>query len=158
MGRIVLGIFADAIAASEAIEGLRKNGIAWEAVSVLMSESTWAREFENKGGGEGNVNGAVKRDSGAVLKAIGERKLTLGPLPGQGMGMIVAGPFVAALVGANGGNLAEEDGLTHVLLRLNIDEDEARLVSQHVQNGNILIGVNAADGDQADMIEDILDR
>lgn len=77
----------------------------------------------------------------------------MGSLAVTGVGLVAVGPLVAALAGLGAGGAA--GGIIGALIGLGVPEHEAELVANEIERGGILVGVEAADSDQADDIEEI---
>lgn len=152
MPKNVAAVFDDVASASEAIDRLVELGISRDSISILMSDEACRTHFPGvPGKPERAVSGGA---AGAGLGAIAGGLAGIGTLALSGAGLVAAGPLMAALVGAG----AAAGGLLGALSGMGIPEDEARLAVDKIQQGGILISVEAADGDQADVIEDAMER
>src|SRR5947199_10298167 len=95
---LVTGLFQSRAAAEAAVDALIKRGYTRDEISVLMSDATKSKEFAvetrtHAADGAG-IGGAVGGAVGAVLAAIVAVGTSVA-IPG--LGLIVAGPIVAAL-------------------------------------------------------------
>ncbi|HEY0658080.1 MAG TPA: hypothetical protein VGD05_06385, partial [Pyrinomonadaceae bacterium] len=68
-----------------------------------------------------------------------------------GLGLVVAGPIAAALVGAGAGGLT--GGLIGALIGSGIPEEHAAEYESGVKNGGIFMGVNARNQEDADYFQ-----
>lgn len=113
----VAGIFSTRVAASKAVADLIHRGFNPGDISLLMSEETRKKQFHGKDSdtaeeaSKGGVAGALV---GGTLGAILAGLTAIGSLTIPGVGLLAAGPIVAALSGAGLG--AAVGGLTGALI------------------------------------------
>lgn len=155
MKSTINAVFKTSEQALNALELLSNIGIAQEQVSVLASDSHHGQDFQLKvkskaaeGIAAGGVVGGILGAISAGLVGAGTIALT------GGAGVLVAGPIAAALAGAGAG--ASSGGLIGGLIGMGIDKNEAKQVEHDVENGSILISVQA-NSDQKDEVQKILD-
>lgn len=154
----VSGLFPDRDAAERAYQRLIDLGYTRDEINVLMSEDTRNRYFNNerstdtelgnKAAEGAGIGGGIGAAIGALFGAIA----TIGTsvlIPG--LGLIVAGPFAAALAGAGAGGVA--GGLIGALIGAGIPEERARAYEQGIKRGEIFISVHAHSSNDADQIE-----
>jgi hypothetical protein len=155
MSKQVTAVYKDRRSMANAVEQLVRNaGIARDDISVLMSEETRGREFAQRAASkapEGAVTGVA---TGGVLGAVAAALVAVGTVAAPGVGLVAAGPVIAALAGAGAGGAA--GGLVGGLIGLGIPEHEAELISHDVEQGAILLGVQAHD-DRSGEVERILE-
>ena len=143
MAHLVTGLFGTRAAAELAVDQLINAGYSRDDISVLMSDATRGREFaitEDSKAPEGAAAGAAV---GGVLGAIAAGLISIGIIALPGIGLVAAGPIIAALAGAGAGGAA--GGLLGALVGAGIPEHEAQLYSEEVEKGGILVGVYAHD-------------
>lgn len=152
MSKSVTALFKNRTEASSAVDGLLAQGILKNDISVLMADSTRAKEFAvevNSKAPEGAASGAaIGGTLGAViagLTAVGTVALT------GGAGIVAAGPLVAALAGAGAG--AAAGGITGGLIGLGFDENEAKLVDKDLENGSILVAAEVPDNKKEHIVD-----
>jgi hypothetical protein len=155
MAKLVTGLFKTRVAAEAAVDALIKRGYTREEISVLMSDATRSKEFAIETGthaaqGAG-IGGAVGGTLGAVIAAIVAVGTNVA-LPG--LGLVIAGPLVAALAGAGAGGAA--GGLVGALVGVGIPEHRAKVYEAGLHGGGILIGVEAKSDEDADVLERLL--
>ena len=155
MAKLVTGLFKTRVAAESAVDAIIKRGYTRDDISVLMSDATKSKEFAIETGthaveGAG-IGGAVGGTLGAVLAAVAAVGTSIA-LPG--IGLIVAGPIVAALAGAGAGGAA--GGLVGALVGAGIPEHRARVYDAGLRGGGILLGVEAKSAEEADHLEKLL--
>ncbi len=152
--RMVTGLFNDRDSAERAYQALIARGYSNEEANVIMSDETRNRfypegsehtsaladktlEDAGKGAAIGGTLGAII----AGIAAIGTSIV----LPG--LGLIVAGPIAAALMGAGAGGLT--GGLIGALVGHGIPEEHAAEYESGVKNGGVFMGVNARNDEDA---------
>jgi hypothetical protein len=143
MATLVTGIFGTRSAAELAVDQLVNAGFSRDDVSVLMSDATRGREIginEDTKAPEGAATGAAL---GGVLGAIAAGLVSVGIIALPGIGLVAAGPIIAALAGAGAGGAA--GGLIGGLVGAGIPEHEATFYSEELNRGGILVGVYSHD-------------
>ena len=155
MAKLVTGLFKSRAAAEAAVDAVIKRGYTRDDISVLMSDATKTKEFAIEQGTRAAdgaaVGGALGGVAGAALAAI----LAVGTsvaLPG--LGLVIAGPIVAALAGAGAGGAT--GGLIGALVGAGIPEHRAKVYDAGIRSGGILIGVEAKTDEDADKLEQLL--
>lgn len=154
--KLVTGLFKTRTAAEAAVDAIIKRGYTREDISVLMSDATKNKEFAvetrtHTADGAG-IGGAIGGAVGAVLAAIAAVGTSIA-LPG--IGLVIAGPIVAALAGAGAGGAT--GGLIGALVGAGIPEHRARVYDAGLRSGGILLGVEAKSDDDADKLEQLLE-
>jgi len=157
MAKLVTGLFKTKVAAEAAVDALIKRGYTRDDISVLMSDATKNKEFAIQTGthaadGAG-IGGAIGGTVGAVLAAIAAVGTAI-TLPG--IGIVIAGPIVAALAGAGAGGTA--GGLIGALVGAGIPEHRAKVYDAGLRSGGILIGVESKSDGEAGQLEKLLDE
>lgn len=155
MAKFVTGLVNNRSAAELTVEQLVRAGFSRDDVSVLMSSETQGREFgviDSTKAPEGAAAGAA---IGGVLGAIAAGLVAVGVLAVPGLGLVAAGPVLAVLAGAGAGGGA--GGLIGGLVGTGVPEHEAKLYTDQLEGGGILIGVFAHD-DKAKAAEEILEN
>ncbi len=155
MAKLVTGLFKTRVAAESAVDTIIKRGYTRDDISVLMSDATKSKEFaietaSHAADGAG-IGGALGGTLGAVLAAVAAVGTSIA-LPG--IGLVVAGPIVAALAGAGAGGAA--GGLVGALVGAGIPEHRARVYDAGLRGGGILLGVEAKSDEEADLLEKLL--
>jgi hypothetical protein len=152
---LVTGLFKTRVAAEASVDAIIKRGYTRDDISVLMSDATKNKEFAIETGthaaGGAGIGGAVGGTVGAVVAAIAAVGTTIA-LPG--LGLVVAGPIVAALAGAGAGGAT--GGLIGALVGAGIPEHRAKVYDASLRSGGILIGIEAKTAEEADQIEKLL--
>jgi len=137
-------------AAEDAIHRLQAAGFSRDAIGVAMrdthaasdlSESTGSNDLSAEGATAGGISGAVV--GGLVgLALVGSTVL----LPGIGT-VLIGGPIAAGLTGAGIG--AASGGLIGGLVGAGIPEADATDYQSRIEQGHILVSVQAADHEVA---------
>jgi hypothetical protein len=141
MSRQVTGIFNTRWEANDAIRSLVSEGVAREAISLLMSDATRQREF-------GAGRDLVQRRLAAEVDQLAVESVLL-----PCVGICVAGPMVDALLEKiPSGRLTLEGGLCIV----EIGDDLAHRTAEAVQHGAIVLAVSTEFGEQT-LIQTALD-
>lgn len=157
---MVTAVFRDRFNAERAFEMLRSRGFLDNEINVLMSDRTrkdfladsehhepiatasMAAEGTALGGAVGTAVGAAL----AAVAAIGTNFMV------PGLGLVIAGPIAAAIVG--GGTGAVAGGLLGALIGWGIPEDNAKAYQEALRTGGVVIGVAPRSHQEADEIKD----
>ncbi len=154
--KLVTGLFKTRVAAEAAVDAIIKRGYTRDDISVLMSDATKSKEFAvetrtHAADGAG-IGGALGGAVGATLAAI----LAVGTsIAIPGLGLLVAGPIVAALAGAGAGGAT--GGIIGALIGAGIPEHRAKVYDAGLRGGGILLGVEAKSDEDADKLEQLLE-
>ncbi len=155
---IVTGLFKDKDSAECAYDALSGRGYDKDSTDVMMSDKTRDQYYSGstaddtelgskalEGTGAGAAIGGTLGAIIAGIAAIG----TSVALPG--LGLIVAGPLAAALVGAGAGGLA--GGLLGALVGSGIPEEHAEAYESGIKSGGIVIRATPRTAEDAAFIE-----
>lgn len=142
----VVGLFKDKSSAEQAYDILMDMGYGRDETSIVMTDETRNRYFGSEvagetklgdkaleGAGVGGAIGGVVGGLVAALAAIGTSIVI------PGIGLVVAGPIAAGLVGAGAGGLT--GGLLGALIGSGIPEERATYYETGIRSGGILISV-----------------
>lgn len=142
MNRKIVGVFHTEYEASQAIEDLKSHGFLTEDISVIARNKRDVEAINEETGTkapEGMASGAA---TGGLLGGVTGLLAGIGALAIPGIGPIIAaGPIAATLTGAAIG--AGTGGLVGGLIGLGIPEDEAESYENAVDEGRILVMVDA---------------
>jgi uncharacterized protein YjbJ (UPF0337 family) len=156
----VTGLYSTPESASRAYQGLTdSHGYKPDDINVLMTDDTRRRYFGDvtpgtelssgtkaaEGFGKGSAIGGGVGAALAAIFAVG----TSVAVPG--LGLVVAGPIAAALVGAGAGGAT--GGLIGALIGAGIPEDRAKAYERGLKEGGIVIGTRARDDKHAETLE-----
>lgn len=150
MNKKIVGVFYTEHEASRAIEDLKNHGFLSEDISVIARNKRDVKAISDETGTkapEGMASGAA---TGGILGGVTGLLAGIGALAIPGIGPIIAaGPIAATLTGAAVG--AGAGGLVGGLIGLGIPEDEAEMYDNYVDEGRILVMVDADDAQAGDV-------
>lgn len=150
----VTGIFNNVNSAETAVNSLVNMGIRRDKISVLMSDEVGRKSFKVEAKSKGAEGVAAGATVGGTLGAIAAGLTAVGTVTlTGGAGLLAAGPVVAALAGGGAG--AGVGGLLGGLIGSGMNETEAKMVEKNLQEGSVLIGVEAPD-DLSDNVKETL--
>ncbi|MEO6444837.1 MAG: hypothetical protein ABIZ91_11165 [Gemmatimonadaceae bacterium] len=155
-GDLLTGTFRDRENAERAYNSLLDRGYTKDEINVMMSDDTRKRHFAatdvdsdlGTKAAEGGLTGAT---IGGVAGAIAGVLAAAGTLAIPGLGIVLAGPLAAGLAGLGAGGAA--GGLVGALIGAGIPEERAKLYSNDIQNGGIVMGVRPRSVDDATYFE-----
>jgi hypothetical protein len=154
---LVTGMFRDRASAEHAYNAVTARGYTRDDVSVMMTDETRKRHFVdsdeetelgNKALEGAGVGSAIGGTVGAILAAVVAGVSTVA-LPG--IGLVIAGPLAAALLGAGAGGLT--GGLIGGLIGAGIPEERAHVYESGIKEGGIVLGVEPRSETDAREIE-----
>src|SRR5688572_17916038 len=152
-GSTVVGLFKNQVDAERAIQRLKQAGFSETQIGVAMRDRGQQKELIEGTGtqaAEGAATGAI---GGGVLGGVIGLLAGVGALAIPGLGPIVAGGALASTL-AGAGIGAAAGGLLGALMGMGIPEEEARYYERGLQEGGILLTVDA--GARAAEAEQIL--
>jgi len=152
---MLTGMFADRDAAERAYSSLQSRGYTDKDVDLVMTDEARKQHFGDhktelgnkalEGTGVGSAIGGTVGAIAGVIAAIGTSLLI------PGLGLVVAGPIVAGLVGAGAGGLT--GGLVGALVGHGIPEERAKVYEEGVKKGHIIMGVRPRNEEDAAYLE-----
>jgi len=151
---IVTGIFPDRYSADLAWAAAVSRGYGPSELSVAVSDEIHKKHFailrqpnENKGLEGAAVGGAIGTTAGALgmVLAVGASLL----LPG--LGIVIAGPIVAAFAAAGAGGAI--GGLVGGLVGMGIPEKHVKLIEDHVRQGRVILTLKARSAEDAEAVQ-----
>ncbi len=153
--RMLTGMFTNRESTENAYDTLHQRGYTKDDINLVMSDETRKKHFSKgetevgtkamEGAGTGSAIGGVVGAAIGIIAAIGTSVII------PGLGLIVAGPLAAGLVGAGAGGAA--GGLIGALVGSGISEERARLYESGVKNGKIVMGVHPHNDEDAKYFE-----
>ena len=163
MNHIVSAVFDSHAEAERAVSELRNMGVRDSALSVIARRDSGTGDYgdanteEAKEKGEGFVKGALGGAGVGALLGIAALAIPgVGPLAAAGA---IAGSVIpeAAAIGAGAGALA--GGLTGMLTKHGVSEEDARYYEGRINEGGVFVSVDTSDaGVSAETARDILYR
>ena len=156
----VTGVFNNTKDAENAYNALINRGYSSNDISVLMSNATQESfrtsdhesDLGNKAMEKAGIGSAIGGTAGAILGAIAAIG-TVVALPG--LGLVVAGPLLAALTGAGAGGLT--GGIIGALVGSGIPKERAEYYESSIKEGGIVIGVTPRTQEEREVIADELE-
>lgn len=157
-GNMMTALFRDREDAENAYQELLDRGYGRDDISILMSEDTrktyettrGETEIGNKAAEGTGVGAAVGGTLGAIIGAIAAIGTNL-VLPG--LGLIVAGPFAAALAGAGAGGAT--GGLVGALIGYGIPEETAEHYEKGLREGGVVLGFRPRTAAEANEVAEV---
>lgn len=143
MSNTVIATYDNAREANNAIMGLFQQGFSREQISMLTSDATHREHLAIEANTKAPEGAAAGAAIGGTLGAIVAGLTAVGTVVVPGVGLVVAGPLLAALAGLGAGGAA--GGLVGGLIGAGMTEAEAKMVEDAVKNGNIVIAVTHED-------------
>ena len=145
-GCTVTAVFRNRFEATEAYNYVLSRGYSRDEVNVMMSDSTrelYANENEKEGKHPvGSMAAEGVATGGAIGTAVGATAAAIAAIGTSvlvpGLGIVVAGPILAALAGGGAG--AVTGGLLGGLIGLGIPESNAKAYEAALKEGGVVIG------------------
>ena len=137
----VTGVFSSPRAAERAVQELIDEHFDPDDVSILVTDKTGTHEEgaeHETGVAEGAVAGAAL---GGALGATGAVLVATGVIVGPGLGLLAAGPLLAALKGAAAGAAAGLEAGAPA--GLGFWKDEAHIHAEGLKKGGVVVAVPA---------------
>lgn len=138
----VVGLFRKTLAAERAIRDLKDAGFTDRQIGVLMRDPEEERRLAEETGTKAGEVAAAGAVTGGVLGGLVGLLAGVGALVIPGVGPFIAGGALASTL-AGAGIGAAAGGLVGALIGLGIPEEEARYYERGLQEGGILVSVEA---------------
>lgn len=162
-GNMLTAVFRERAAAAHAYDWLEDRGYTAGELNVLMSDQTRSDFGRDRARGRikpGSMVSEGMAAGGAVGTAVGA---TLGAVAAigtsvalPGLGLVVAGPIVAAF--AAGGAGAVAGGIIGGLVGLGIPESNAKAYEEALRAGGVVFGVEPHSNEDAKVIKEYLEE
>lgn len=156
------GSFRDRSSAERAYERLRERGYNDDEINIMMSDDTRKKYFDKdkqskkeksdfgnkamEGAGTGSAIGGAIGATAGIIAAIGTSLVI------PGLGFVIAGPIAAGLAGAGAGGIT--GGIVGALVGAGIPEDRAKKYEEGIKEGDIVMGVQPRNEDDASYLEE----
>lgn len=144
--RVLTGMFRDRESAEKAYNALHDRGYEKDDINLMMSDDTRKKHFSDDAtkdteigtkaaehAGKGSAIGGTIGAVAGVIAAIGTSVVI------PGLGILIAGPLAAGLVGAGAGGIT--GGVIGALVGSGIPEARAKLYESGIEEGNVVITV-----------------
>lgn len=156
MAQVITGLFENGTQASAAIAQLEMKGIPSKDISLVASEGFDKESFGIEESSKLPEGAAIGAGSGGAVGALVLGMTAVGTIATGGVGLLAAGPIVAALAGAGAG--AAAGGVIGGSIGAFIPEDEVKFYEDAIEKGSVLIGVEYDDKDRKEMIEETFEN
>ncbi|MCA1758789.1 MAG: hypothetical protein LC658_03385 [Bacteroidales bacterium] len=155
---MLTGMFRDRESTERAYNDLTERGYEKDDINLIMSDETRKKHFADnveeteigtkaaEGAGKGSAIGGAVGAIAGVIAAIGTSLVI------PGLGIIIAGPIAAGLAGAGAGGVT--GGVIGALVGSGIPEARAKLYESGIKDGQIVLGVNPRNEEDAEYFED----
>lgn len=153
---LMTGLFRNWSDAENAYQELLKRGFTSDQLNLMMSDETRSlyegtnTELGNKAAEGTGVGAAVGGTVGAILSAVAAIGTSI-VVPG--LGLVIAGPIVAALAGAGAGGAT--GGLIGALIGWGIPEETVKRYETGLNEGGIVLGFTPRSVAEANEVEKI---
>lgn len=156
--RMLTGMFRDRESTENAYNILHERGYSNDDINLIMSDETRKKHFSGEvketeigtkaaeGAGKGSAIGGTIGAIAGVVAAIGTTLVI------PGLGILIAGPIVAGIAGAGAGGIA--GGVIGALVGSGIPEERAKLYESGIKDGNVVLGVNPRNEEDARYFEE----
>jgi hypothetical protein len=154
---MLTGMFRDRESTENAYNSLHERGYTRDDINLVMSDETRKKHFSGdvketelgtkaaEGAGKGSAIGGTVGAIAGVIAAIGTSLVI------PGLGIVIAGPIAAGLAGAGAGGIT--GGVIGALVGSGIPEERAKLYESGIKEGNIVMGVNPRNSEDAEYFE-----
>src|ERR1035437_5140822 len=154
---MLTGMFRDRESTEHAYNTLHERGYTKDDINLIMSDETRKKHFSGdvketeigtkaaEGAGKGSAIGGTVGAIVGVIAAIGTSLVI------PGLGIVIAGPIAAGLVGAGAGGIT--CGVIGALVVSGIPEERAKLYESGIKSGNIVMGVHPRNDEDAKYFE-----
>lgn len=139
----VIGIFNTPELAEHVMHELLRKGFEQEQMGLLMNEQVGGERFVLRSTSKASETGGAGALAGGVLGAVAAGLAAVTSIAIPGLGLVAAGPLLAALAGAGAG--AATGGLVGALVGLGMNRQEAEMLDQGVRGGDVMVGVHVRD-------------
>lgn len=154
MSAVITGVFETAAEAARAVGTLESTGVPSRDISLITSERVGRDSFtvdKHSKLAEGAATGA---GVGGAVGALVAGLTLVGAVATGGLGLLAAGPIVAALAGAGAG--AAAGGLVGGLVGLAIPEHEVKFYEDALERGGVVVGVSCENSETEKMVKKVM--
>lgn len=155
--KMVTGLFRDHTHAEQAYSAVTQRGYDRSDVNLVMSDATRKKHFasgvlhpafSSKALEGASIGSALGGTVGAISAAVAAVGMSI-VFPG--LGLVIAGPVAAALLGAGAGGLT--GGLMGALIGWGIPHEKVKHYETGIKKGGIALGVNPRSDEDAAYFE-----
>jgi hypothetical protein len=156
MTKILTAVFETHTQAARAVESLVAAGFGHDEISFVASDEFDVDTFGVETHSKMPEGAAIGAGAGGAVGAVVAGMTLVGAVASGGLGLIAAGPIVAALAGAGAG--AAGGSVIGGLIGLAIPEHEVKHYEEALEKGHVLVGVECETSDQRKTVKDIFNR
>ncbi|HCT46224.1 MAG: hypothetical protein CMJ35_09725 [Phycisphaerae bacterium] len=156
MSKVITATFESSHNAAGALESLVSKGFDSGDISLIASEEFDRENFGVETHSKLAEGAAIGAGVGGAAVALVAGLTTVGAVATGGVGIVAAGPLVAALAGAGAG--AAGGSVLGGLVGAAIPEHEIKHYEDAIEKGHVLVGVNCNDSDRCDAARDIFEQ
>lgn len=156
MTKILTAVFETHTQAARAVESLAAAGFGHDEISFVASDEFDVDTFGVETHSKMPEGAAIGAGAGGAVGAVVAGMTLVGAVASGGLGLIAAGPIVAALAGAGAG--AAGGSVIGGLIGLAIPEHEVKHYEEALEKGHVLVGVECETSDQRKTVKDIFNR
>lgn len=155
---MMTGMFRDRESTENAYTTLQERGYEKDDINLVMSDKTRKKHFSDEveeteigtkaaeSAGKGSAIGGGVGAVAGVIAAIGTSLVI------PGLGIVIAGPIAAGIAGAGAGGIT--GGIIGALVGSGIPEARAKLYESGIEEGQIVIGVEPRNEEDARYLEE----
>lgn len=154
---MLIRMFRDRESTEKAYNNLKERGYTKDDINLFMSEDTRKEHFSGdvketeigtqaaESAGKGSAIGGSVGAIAGIVAALGTSLVI------PGLGIVIAGPIAAGLAGAGAGAIT--GGVIGALVGSGVPEARAKLYESGIENGQIVIGVQPRNDEDAEYFE-----
>lgn len=151
---VITGLFSTPPRATAAVRDLEARGVRPSDISLVVAEGTGRESFGIDSKTKVAEGAAIGAGIGGAAGALILGLTSVGAIASGGVGLLAAGPLVAALAGAGAG--AAAGGAVGTVVGLNIPETEIKFYDDALREGSALVGVQCNNSHYEEIIESTL--
>jgi len=156
MSKIVTGLFESPSDAAIAVHSLEARGISPNDISLIAGDGFDREAFGVDSHSKMPEGVAIGATGGAAIGAVLAGLTAVGAIAATGgVGLLAAGPLVAALTGAGAGAVA--GSVLGGLVGLGIPEHEIKHYENAIEKGSVLVGVHYHNSEQKKIAKEVFD-
>lgn len=155
MSTVIVGLFKEPSQAAAAVYALEIRGVPANKINLVASDKFKKDTFALSSSSKLPEGVALGATAGAAITAMVAGLTAVGTVATGGLGLVAAGPVVAALAGAGAG--AAGGSIVGGLIGASIPEHEIKFFEDAVEEGSVLLGVEFGD-DNKEMIKETLEN
>ena len=155
MSKIITGLFESPSDAAVAVHSLEARGISPKDISIIAGDGFDREAFGVDSHSKMPEGVAIGATGGAAIGAVLAGLTAVGAIASGGIGLLAAGPLVAALTGAGAGAVA--GSVLGGLVGLGVPEHEIKHYENAIEKGSVLVGVHYKNSEQKKMAHEVFD-